>query len=182
MSIQNYFGKPNFELKNNHMIPCFEYFDLKTIVEKSVDRKLKCYHNTDHVYYFKGLTENNKIKFEYYRVSGGCVKMDVDETSLYMDYQPHIDFKYMKPVIQELYEHDDQLLENQKLMMNQITSLQETVKLLRKQNEDDQKRLDKLEKDYQQLLINWTTITDYMKRIDAIETKLFSPPRPKKAD
>ena len=29
--------------------------------------------------------------------------------------------------------------------------------------------IEKLEKDYEQLLINWTTITNYMKRIDNVE-------------
>jgi hypothetical protein len=67
--------------------------------------------------------------------------------------------------IEELYEHDDELLDK-------INSMEETIKLLKQQKEDDRKRIDTLEKDYKQLMTNWTTITEYMKRIDVIEEYL----------
>ena len=58
-------------------------------------------------------------------------------------------------------------------MNNQINSLQETVNLLKKQNDVYKDKIEKLEKNYQQLLTNWTTITNYMKRIDNIETHII---------
>ena len=75
--------------------------------------------------------------------------------------------------MEELYDNDKQIIDNQNIMNNQINSLQETVKLLKKQNDYYKDKFEKLEKDYQQLLKNWTTITNYMKRIDIIENHII---------
>jgi hypothetical protein len=41
-------------------------------------------------------------------------------------------------------------------------------------------KLDKLQKDYDQLLTNWDTIMCYMKKIDSIEDKVMGRPNPNK--
>ncbi len=41
-------------------------------------------------------------------------------------------------------------------------------------------KIDKLEKNYHQLMINWETITEYMKKIENIEDKIMGKPNPNK--
>jgi hypothetical protein len=70
----------------------------------------------------------------------------------------------------DLYKHVDDLWDNVYIHHNR-----DYLTTIKKQNEEIKllnEKVDKLEKDYKQLMINWTTITQYMKKIDLIEDQL----------
>ena len=172
MSITNYFGKPNFDFKNKYK----NSFELKNMVNK--DNDTLCWGYIKYYEKGNGFREfyGNEIEFDFYEKgihkamimdnTLNFIEKKINDNNIYFDIdQPHI---HLKPIIEELYDNDEQIIDNQILINNQINSLRETVNLLKKQNDDYKDKFEKLEKDYQQLLTNWTTITNYMKRIDNI--------------
>ena len=181
MSITNYFGKPKFEFKNKyrnsltlnnifstndyrHMYNSFEYFDTQTITYREI-------RDLEFEFYEKGIHRVNINHPSYDKIP-----RKINDNDIYCHrFQPHI---HLKPVIDELYDNDEQIIETQKINNNQISSLQEKIKCLKKQNELNLQKIEKLEKNYEQLLINWTTITEYMKRIDDVEKHLILLPWP----
>jgi hypothetical protein len=164
MSIHNCIGKSNMEFKKKHLDNLMEYFDhfLYGGLYKGVGENIKyLYHNLP----ITDLRYIGDNKFEG-KINGGNSRV-IDSHLISFDFnRPNITASVMKPVIQELYEQDDQLLENQKIMTDKINSLQENIDLLTHQNEE-------LKRNYQQLLINWTTINEYMKKINSIEEFIY---------
>jgi predicted nucleic acid-binding Zn-ribbon protein len=57
--------------------------------------------------------------------------------------------------------------------MRKYTDLVEIIDIQNKEIKLLNDKIDKLQKDYNQLMINWKTINEYMKKIDFIESKLL---------
>lgn len=163
MSIQNYIGKykkdsfisiinhlNKTEIKENYII----FVDSNSYVVKSINYDnniITCsgYGHIEPGTYTIPISQVTAISSEPLNRRSSIKTLNLNYVGLFdLCY-------YLKPVIHELYENDNE-------MIQEIKELKENVKRLKEQNEE-------LIINYQQLLVNWTTITEYMKRIDKME-------------